>query len=89
MGIDTEIQGKDWKEKAANWLFSQGFTGVLLIAIIAGCVYTANYQIPTYFRQFNETIEKVSDSNNKSAEKIATEHKETVKQIIEVLRRDK
>lgn len=78
---DAEIAGKNAKELAAKWLFSQGTSTVLLFCILLGLGYSVVYVIPQHMqliqagydrnaRDLKEATTPIANSVDKLAERV-------------------
>lgn len=65
----TNGNGRDWKSRAADWLFSQGVSTVLLFAILAVAVYSVRDLVPRHLMQIQEGYQRVGEDLKDVAEK--------------------
>lgn len=69
MPAEQDVQTRDWKSRAAEWLFSQGVSTVLLFAIFAIAVYAVRTLVPMHLNQIQEGYERVGDDLKSVADK--------------------
>lgn len=93
---------QDTKDKTVEWLFNQGFSAVLLTAILGFLGYGTMFLVPAHLEQiqegykenaeyFNRGMESFSDSHQKGMERIAESHdrdRDLFIQLLEIQRNE-
>lgn len=80
-GTPTETPST-WKDRLAEWLFSQGVSTVLLVAILAAIAYGGHHAMTTAIPKHLEQIQR-------GYKEVSEDHRQTVKEIVDSNERER
>lgn len=92
MGDPEKIDVKDWKSMALSWIFSQGVSTVMLVAIFAVLCYGGNYAmtvaIPAHLTQIQAGYDKAAVQNKEALKDQQAMFERALKQVTDACERE-
>lgn len=74
---------KTWKQLAADWLFAQGVSTVLLVVLVATLIYVIKVVVPEHIAMIQEGYREQRIAFQESLKQQAAMHESTVKYIMD------